>query len=248
MTAKMAGSQASPALTIVRITARALFGRRRFLLLLPLPLLVVGLAVLADSMGATPEEWGDAVIYGLGIAVVLPVVALVIGTGVLGAEIDDGTIVHILAKPLPRREIILSKAAVAMAVTTITVAVPMYATGLVAGSTRLAVGLAVASALGAMAYSAVFIALSLLTRRPVLVGLVYVLIWEGLLGNLLSGTQVLSIQQYVIAVADRISESSYLSTSVSLPVSLAMAFIFTVGATVLAIDRLRSFTVLGETS
>ena len=90
-----------------------------------------------------------------------------------------------------------------------------------------------------------FILLSLLTRRPVLVGLVYVLIWEGLLGNLLSGTQVLSVQQYVIAVADRISESSYLSTSVSLPVSLAMAFIITVGATVLAIDRLRSFTVVG---
>ena len=29
------------------------------------------------------------------------VIALIIGTGVLGSEIDDGTIVHILAKPLP---------------------------------------------------------------------------------------------------------------------------------------------------
>jgi ABC-2 type transport system permease protein len=233
--------------TIVRITARALFGRRRFLLLLPLPLLVVGMAVLADALGEPPDEWGPPIIVGLGIAVVLPVLALVIGTGVLGAEIDDGTIVHILAKPLSRREIILAKSAVAVVVTATTMAVPMFAIGLVAGSTRLAVALAVASALGAMAYTAVFIALSLLTRRPVLVGLVYVLIWEGLLGNLLSGTQVLSIQQYVIAVADRISQSPFLSTSVSLPVSLAMAFIFTVGATVLAIDRLRSFTVVGET-
>jgi ABC-2 type transport system permease protein len=233
--------------TIVRITTRALFGRRRFLLLLPLPLLVVGLAVLADSLGEPPEEWGPPIIVGLGIAVVLPVLALVIGTGVLGAEIDDGTIVHILAKPLPRREIILAKVCVAVVITAITIAVPMFAIGLLAGSTRLAVGLAVASAVGAAAYSALFVALSLLTRRPVLVGLVYVLIWEGLLGNVLSGTQVLSIQQYVIAVADRISQSSFLATSVSLPVSLAMAFVVTVGATVLAIDRLRSFTVVGET-
>ena len=42
--------------TIARITLRALIGRRRFLLLLPLPLLVVGLAVLADSLGEGPDD------------------------------------------------------------------------------------------------------------------------------------------------------------------------------------------------
>jgi ABC-2 type transport system permease protein len=172
MTETKVGSQASPTATIVRITARALFGRRRFFLLLPLPLLVVGLAVLADSLGEPPEEWGPPMIVGLGIAVVLPVLALVIGTGVLGAEIDDGTIVHILSKPIPRRQIILAKLAVAAGVTAVTVAVPMYATGLVAGSTRLALGLAVGAAFGAVAYSALFLMLSLITRRPVLVGLV----------------------------------------------------------------------------
>jgi ABC-2 type transport system permease protein len=35
---------------------------------------------------------------------------------------------------------------------------------------------------------------------------------------------------------------------VSLPVSVAMTFIFAVGATLLAIDRLRSFSVVGETT
>jgi len=247
MTKLTLGSQASPSLTIVRITARALFGRRRFLLLLPLPLLVVGLAVLADSLGATPDDWGPPVIVGLGFGVVLPVLALVIGTGVLGAEIDDGTIVHILAKPLARREIILAKLLVATVVTAFTAAVPLFATGLVAGSVRLGIGLAVGAVVGALAYSALFLTLSVLTRRPVLIGLAYVLIWEGLLGNLLSGTQVLSIQQYVIAVADRVSPTSFLATSVSLPVALAMSFIFTAGATLLAVDRLRSFTVVGET-
>jgi len=234
--------------TIVRITARALFGRRRFLLLLPLPLLVVGLAVLADSLGEPPDEWGPPVIVGLGIAVVLPVLALVIGTGVLGAEIDDGTVLHILAKPLPRREIILAKLTVAAVVTAVTIAAPMFAVGLVAGDVGLGVALAVATAVGAVAYTALFLALSLVTRRPVLVGLVYVLVWEGVLGNVVSGTQVLSIQQYVIAVADRLSPSTFLATTVSLPVALAMAFVFSAGATVLAIDRLRSFTVVGETS
>src|SRR6188768_2035278 len=109
-------------MTIARITARALLGRRRFFLLLPLPILLIGLPILAEALGADPEHWGQPVIVGLGLAVVLPVVALVVGTGVLGSEIDDGTLAHILAKPLPRYEIIFSKLVVAVAVTTVTVA------------------------------------------------------------------------------------------------------------------------------
>ena len=46
-----------------------------------------------------------------------------------------------------------------------------------------------------------------------LLGLVYVLIWEGLLGNFVSGTKVLSIQQYVIALADRIAPTGLLATT-----------------------------------
>ncbi|MEV7331693.1 ABC transporter permease subunit [Micromonospora sp. NPDC093244] len=234
--------------TITWITARGLFGRRRFLLLLPLPLVLLGLAVLCRSLGVDPGQWGPPVLVGLGLAVVLPVVALIIGTGVLGAEIDDGTVVHILTKPLPRWQIVLPKLGVAAGVAAATVAVPLYVAGVLADSVRLGLALAAASALGALAYSALFLALSLVTRRPVLLGLVYVLIWEGLLGNFVSGTKVLSIQQYVIALADRLAPSGLLETSVSVPVAAVMTALVSVGFTVLAIDRLRSFSVAGETS
>lgn len=234
--------------TIARITARALFGRRRFLLLLPLPVLLVGLALLSNSLGARPEDWSQPVIQALGLAVVLPVIALIVGTGVLGSEIDDGTLAHILAKPLARREIILSKLVVAIGITFVTTAVPLYALGLVAGSSKLAAGLAVGAAVGSAAYCSIFVALSLLTRRPVLAGLAYVLIWEGLLTNLLSGTKVLSVQQYVTTVADKVAPTELLNSSVGLPVALGMTFVIVVGATLLAVDRLRSFSVVGETS
>ncbi|MFG2048312.1 ABC transporter permease subunit [Micromonospora sp. NPDC048935] len=234
--------------TVTWITARGLFGRRRFLLLLPLPLVLLGLAVLCRSLGVDPGEWGPPVLVGLGLAVVLPVVALIIGTGVLGAEIDDGTVVHILTKPLPRWQIVLPKLAVAAGVSAVTVALPLYVAGVLADSVRLGLALAFAAALGALAYSALFLALSLVTRRPVLLGLVYVLIWEGLLGNFVSGTKVLSIQQYVIALADRLAPTGLLETTVSVPVASVMTALVSVGFTVLAIDRLRSFSVAGETS
>jgi ABC-2 type transport system permease protein len=234
--------------TIASMTVRGLFGRRRFLLLLPLPLLVIGLALLADGLGARPNDWAQPVLVGLGVTVVLPVIALIVGTGVLGSEIDDGTLVHVLAKPLPRREILLTKLVVAIAVTAVTVGVPMYVAGLIAESSRLGVGLAVGSVAGAVGYSALFVALSLVTRRPVLIGLVYVLIWEGILGNVLSGTKVLSIGQYVLAIADRIGDTDLLKGAVSVPVSLVMTVLVAIAATVLAVDRLRSFSVAGETS
>jgi ABC-2 type transport system permease protein len=234
--------------TIAWITARGLFGRRRFLLLLPLPALVIGLVALGRASGTSTSDWGPAVLVGLGVAVMLPIVALVVGAGVLGSEIEDGTAVHILTKPLPRREIILAKLVVAAGITVVSTAVPMFVAGALTDSVRLGAGLAVGTAIGAVTYSALFLALSLLSRRPVLIGLAYIMVWEGLLTNLLSGTRVLSVQQYTISVADSIAGTDLLTGRVSVPVSVVMAAILTVAGTVVAIDRLRSFTLAGETS
>lgn len=237
-------------LTIVRITARGLLGRRRFLLLIPLPVLLVGLAELAHTI--SPEhvrDWGTAIVGGLGFGVLLPVVALIVASSVLGAEIDDGTIVHILAKPVPRRDIVLAKLAVAVGVTTVVSAVPMFLAGLIAVSTRYGLGLALSCLVGSLAYCALFLLLSLLSRRPVLVGLLYILLWEDTLSSLLSGTRVLSVTQYAISVAVHAGGTADLiHTRLSLPVAVVMSAVFLVAGTVLAIDRLRSFTLTGETS
>ena len=235
--------------TVAWITARALLGRRRVLLLLPLPILLVGLALIGHGVAADrPRDWIEAVVNGLGFGVMLPVTALIVGTGVLGAEIEDGTIVHVLAKPLSRREIILAKLAVAVAITGAVCAVPMFVAGTVAMSLRFGVALGVASLVGAFAYSAFFLVLSLLTRRPVLVGLLYVLLWEGLLGNLLASTAELSVHQYALTIALRVAPTDLLKSHVGFPTAVVMSAIFVVAGAAFAINRLRSFTVTGETS
>jgi ABC-2 type transport system permease protein len=234
--------------TIARITLRGLLGRRRSLLLIPLPLIMVLLAAVLRANHIDQDTSSTAVLTGLGIAVVLPLTALIIGTSVVGSEIDDGTIVHILTKPLPRREIVLTKFVVAAVVSAVVVAVPMLVAGTIISSTGLGIGLAVASAIGAVVYSALFVMASLLIRRSVLVGLAYILLWDGLLGNLLDGTKVLSVQKYVVEFAGVVSGSPLLHGTVSLPVSIVMSAVFTVGGLLVAIDRLRSFSLAGETS
>ncbi len=127
-------------------------------------------------------------------------------------------------------------------------AVPLFVVGVMAGGVRFGLALAVAATAGAVAYSALFLLLSLVTRRPVLLGLVYILVWEGLLGRFVSGTRVLSIEQYVITIADKIAPTDMLPGKVSLPVAIVMSCIFAIGGTIYAINRLGSFSMAGETS
>src|SRR5258708_24727238 len=98
--------------TIARITLRALLGRRRTILLLLLagvPILV-GLLVRANTDGV--GEVGPT-LDGLVVRIILPLVALVFGTAALGSELEDGTAVHLLTKPVGRMTIVLAKGAVA---------------------------------------------------------------------------------------------------------------------------------------
>jgi ABC-2 type transport system permease protein len=233
-------------LTIMSLTARAMLGRKRVLMLLPMPIILLGLTFIGVTSGASESEWGPVVFSNLGLSVILPLTALIIGSSALGLEIDDGTITHVLTKPLPRSEIILSKLVVAWLVTTVATGVPLAAAALIAGSGSLAVGLVIGAALGGLAYSALFLALSAMTKRPVAVGLVYLVLWENLLVTYVSGARIFSVRQHATAIADSIGNTQLISASVSVSTALIMLVIFTVVGTVGATQRLRSFALTGE--
>lgn len=235
-------------MTIVSLTLRSLLGRKRVWLLLPLPVLLIGLTLLGHLRDTVDTDWIRPIEQGLGFGVVVPVMALIIGASVIGSEIDDGTIVHILTKPLSRREILLAKLAVAAAVTAITTGATMFVAGIIANGLRFGIGLAVGAAVASCCYCALFVALSLVSRRPVLVGLVYILLWEGLLTHVLTSGGVISIEAYAVTIADRIGGNSLLDTSVSVRTAIIMAIVFAVGGVWLGINRLKSFTLAGETN
>jgi ABC-2 type transport system permease protein len=232
--------------TIMGLTARALLGRKRVLMLLPMPIILIGLTLLGITSGADDDEWGPVVFTGLGLSVILPLTALIVGSSALGLEIDDGTITHLLTKPLPRSEIIFSKLAVAWLVTAAATALPLAAAALMAGSTSLAVGMIVGAAFGALAYSALFLALSVMTKRPVAVGLVYIVLWENLLVSFVDGARTFSVRQHATAIADSIGNTSLVEASVSTTTAVVMLIIFVAVGTWGATQRLRSFALTGE--
>jgi ABC-2 type transport system permease protein len=232
---------------IASITVRATLGRRRaFLFAIPAAVLIaLTLAVRATHPAGT--SWAAQVLGDFGFSVLLPLLALIVGTGVLGAEIDDGSAIHLLATPVRRGSIVLTKFVVAAALTMAFAAVPELIAGLLApGSGKLAVALFVGALVGSVIYTAAFVMTSVLTTRAIAVGLLYVLVWEGLLSNTVGGARILSIAHYSLGVANAIYPDQDLRAGLSLTTSVILGAVVTVGALILATRRLSAFAIKGE--
>lgn len=234
--------------TIMALTARALLGRRRLLLLLVVPALLLGMTAIATATGVPADEWVPVVVNGLGLSVALPLTALIVGSSALGMEIEDGTITHVLTTPVPRSRIVGSKLLVAGAVTAVAAVVPMAAAAALGGQGVLVGGLLAGGVLGAYAYCALFLALSAASRRPVALGLLYLVLWENLLARVGDGAKLLSIQEHVAGIAQAVSGTDLLGAALSGTTAAVLAVAATVVGTLAAVDRLRSFSLAGETS
>ena len=232
---------------IAGITVRAMLGRRRALLFAIPAVVLIALTVLLRASNPTGVQWPANVLGTFGFSVLLPLTALIIGTGVLGAEIDDGSVVHLLATPVRRRDVIMTKFAVAAGLTALFAAVPELVAGLLApNSGKLAWALFVGALIGSVVYAAVFVLASVLTSRAIAFGLLYVAIWEGVLSNLVGGVRILSIAHYALGVANAIYPDQDLQAGLGLSTSLILGTVITVGGLYLATRRLQTFSLTGD--
>jgi ABC-2 type transport system permease protein len=94
---------------------------------------------------------------------------------------------------------------------------------------------------------AVFLTLSLFTRRALLIGLVYVLVWEGALSALLPGIANLSIRQYALGVANAFWQMKPDEARLSPSTALPLAIILVVAALAIATWKLMRFELPGGT-
>jgi ABC-2 type transport system permease protein len=233
---------------VASITLRATFGRRRALLFAipPLILILVTLALKAARPPGTP--WPGRILGDFGFSVILPLTALIIGSSVLGAEIDDGSIVHLLATPVRRSSVIVTKFCIGTALTMAFVAVPELIAGIIAtgAAGKISLGLVVGALAGSVIYNALFVMLSVLTTRAIAVGLLYVLIWETVLGNFVRGARLLSVEQYSLGVANSVAHYPALNASLTLSTALIMGVLVTAVTLVLATRRLSGFALKGD--
>lgn len=234
--------------TIAALAVRALFGQKRGFLLMALPVLLVGLAVLTTVL-TDGSQAVDPVSGAFGFSLVLPLVALLVSTGVLGPEIEDGSIVYLLSTPVSRLTVAVSKQLVATVVTLVLGAAAVCVSAVILDPAELgqALGLGAGAAVAGTAYCGLFIALSALLRHGTVAGLIYVLVIEGLLASWLSGLRYVSVGSFGRRVTGALTEDLTLVVrDISLPYAVLAAVLVTVGGALLAGNRLRSFELRGE--
>ncbi|MBB1253409.1 ABC transporter permease [Streptomyces alkaliterrae] len=235
--------------TVARLTYRALLGRRRALILCALPALLLAIAVLVRVTGVADDNVATNLLGGFALATLVPLIGVIVGTGAIGPEIDDGSIVYLLSKPLKRSTIILTKLTVAVGVTFLFAALPVLLAGLimVGGSQQIAVAYAIGTVVASVAYCTLFLLIGTISRNAVIIGLVYALVWEALFGSFVPGARTLSVQQWGLALVDRLVGSGVEVTSaVALPTAAVLLAVVTVGGTWYAVERLKVLTLAGE--
>ncbi|MFK4069533.1 ABC transporter permease [Streptomyces sp. NPDC029674] len=234
--------------TVARLTYRALLGRRRALILFALPVLLIVISAAVRGFSGADDQVAVDVLGGFALATMVPIIGVIAGTGAIGPEIDDGSVVYLLSKPVKRPTIIFTKLIVAIAVTMAFSAIPTFISGMILNGNgqQIAIAYTIAALVASITYAAIFLLLGTLTRHAVVFGLVYALVWEALFGSLVSGARTLSVQQWSLAVAQKVGEGDLITSDVGLPAATVLLVVVTALATWYAGQKLRSLTLAGE--
>lgn len=237
---------------ISRVTLRQLLGRRRTLLLVFLAALPVLLAVAFRVAGETEvERFTRRIFDTITMTILLPLVAILFGAGAFGAEIDDGTVVYLLAKPVPRWIAVAAKAFTAMAMAILLTGTSTALAGIIdmvpAGSDGVSATLAqvLAVVVGSVCYVSLFLAVSLFTRRALVLGIGYMLVWEGALSFMLAGIANLSIRQYSLGASTAIYKLPLQEVRLSAETAFVLSGVLVVVALVVAAWKLMRFELPG---
>ncbi|WP_405797154.1 ABC transporter permease [Streptomyces sp. NBC_01506] len=234
--------------TVARLTYRALLGRRRAAVLFILPALLILIAVAVRAFEGVDDQTASDVLGGFALATMIPLIGVIAGTGAISPEIDDGSIVYLLAKPVKRPTIIFTKLIVAISVTMAFSAVPTLIAGYILNGNgqQIAVSYTIAALVASIAYSALFLLLGTVSRHAVVIGLVYALVWETLFGSLIAGARTLSVQQWSLAVAEKVGGEGMITSEVGLPLAIVLLAGVTIVATWYAGQKLRTLTLAGD--
>jgi ABC-2 type transport system permease protein len=190
---------------------------KRWLIMAILSLLPAGLALLIR--GTASEEPPIMLEFLLGWMFIpqllLPLVALLYAAGIIQDEQEEQTITYLLVRPIPKWALyavkLLATATTAI-VFTVVLTVLTYAAifiGAEAPANDLALRClktAAIHSLAVVAYCSLFGLLSLLTKRILIIGVVYTVLVEGLLANLPFGIRLITVIYYTRLIAYRSME------------------------------------------
>lgn len=148
------------------------------------------------------DFFGDTLFLEFFAATLLPLGILVLATAALGDEIEDRTLQYLALKPVSRFKIVIEKL---LAVFTITIPIVFAGVALMwaiisygsyDGTRDMLTPALLASLVAIVGFGSIFLLLSLVIQRALLVGVFYVFVWETALSRFLPGINAISIRHF----------------------------------------------------
>ncbi len=207
-------SRASAYWTLYTLTLRQHLHGKRWLVMGLMFLLPVGLAILlrATAPNVAPQSLEFSLVMMFIPQALLPIIALLYASGIIQDEQEEQTITYLLLRPIPKWAIYTLKLLAAMTTTSLLVFVftgLTYVAIYLGGDVpigEVAVRWLTASsifALSAITYCSLFGLLSLLTKRILVVGILYTAVVEGLLANFPFSIRLVTVVYYARLIAYR---------------------------------------------
>jgi ABC-2 type transport system permease protein len=196
------------------LTVRQFMHGKRWMVVAVLFLLPAALAVLVRFMDPSAPSIVLEFLFAFMLIpqALLPLLALLYASGMIHDEQEEQTITYLLVRPLPRWGLYLMKM---LATLTTTVALTAlftaitYAAIYVANTTdydtvmRRCVQAIGIHSLSVVAYCCLFGLLSLITKRALIVGILYSIIFEGIVANIPLSVRLLTVIYYARLIAYR---------------------------------------------
>lgn len=200
------------------------------------------------DVSESPELFMSDVMQGIVLGTLLPIASLILATSAFRDEIDDRTMVYLIIKPVSRFRIVAEKYLAVTESTVLALWLGTIATWIVISGSSMPdtvdvlVAAIVSILIGVAAYSALFIAVSLVVPRALVAGILYSVIWETLLSRFIPGVWTLSVRHYVESIFVRLVNDPgvELDNSVQLFSAFAVAVFAIAVALGLATLRLRT--------
>jgi ABC-2 type transport system permease protein len=228
--------------TIARLQLRQILGQRKFLLVVAFLALPIALTLLIRLGGGMPPRRDLELFTGIYLYFLYPqsasiLLALLYGTAILNAEIHNQTITYLFTRPLARWKIVLGKYLVNVAVLTAVTVPSVVISWLVLGTANtgsILFGVCIAVVAATVAFNAIFALFGvLLSRRAMILGLVYVGVFEFLLSFLPAVLNNLTVTYYLRSIVFRTADirvpremlrvvgDASMTTSLAFPVGIA---------------------------
>jgi len=229
----------APVLAIYRVLLRQIVTRAR---LAGMGILAALWAFIGWAAGRGNVSVRDAVglIGNLGLAILVPVGALIFATAALADLREDQTLVYLWHRPMPSWVVpVAAFAAAVTALAPITLTAALLTAVLLGVGNSLPGAAVLAVALGTVVYTAVFVTFGLYVKRTLLWGLVYILIWEGFIAGAGQVVARFAIRAYTRSIVARITDVEVSLADFSLATSILVGLFVVAAALFLGARRYR---------